>query len=338
MKLKKKVLTTTLAASLMLGSISGFPLSSQGFMNKLGLSPTAVEAAAAQSYFDDILVELKKDAQGVAKIKAVSADIRAALEVETDSYFAAFVTPVMNKINAELGDAPGSNEDMGRALFEIIASLAYPLGDDNGTEVNYWEAAIEQPQLRAFVKRIVTLAGGAPFEEADLKDYIAAFEAALVNSLNLEALIELFTSDGNMKGALFTLATDAYDAIADTTKLGGIFDDLDITGDDLLDAYKNIAVEFDQGGSGILSLGAALGRAQLDYSQTVTNSGLTLTPKLAYKGFTIPNSLLNWKVVDTGSKISYDSTEKAFKLDSSASSATVTIEARDSVSGQDLLA
>lgn len=341
MKFRKKVLATTVAASLVLGSISGLPLSTQGALNKLGIHTAIVQAADTGdlSRFDALFTELNKDSTARSKMAAIHAQINADLAVESGLFFADLVAPVLDKINVALtgeSKTPLTSEEAIN-LFVIVARAAYPLDSVSGEDVNYWHTMINNPSLRGFINKIALLGGAdsedgkkADFDLADIIAYVDALEEALRKEIDPSKLIEKFTDEGGLRDALRATVNAAFDTAANKTKLGGIFKTIGITGDDLMKSLVNIGSHYDGDGAGIIAMGSAVVRTQLQYSETVENNGRTVKPALKFGNLGLHEVLADWIVWSASSSnhISYDKADKAFKLASSSDSSTATIEAR----------
>lgn len=343
MKLRKKVLATTVAASLMVGSISGLPLSTQGALAKLGISAPIVQAAETGdfSYFQQFINELNKDAAGRAAMIAINEHINADRNDDTysDSFYADMVDPIVKKVINRIEEALDvevveGNDDFGVMLFEVISKIMYPIhSDDSSNEAVHWEQVIAEPHYRGLVNQLAKLAtddplapGKSDFDLPDIVAYGEALEQALQEQLNMTNLLELISGfeRGNVLEALRTAVNNAYNNVSDT-KLGAILNTIGVTADDLLKSMRNIAAHYDEDQAGLIAMGSAIARTQLNFTKTTENNGRTAKPSLKFQGLDIA-SILDWST--SSSQITFDKGAKAFQLASNVNSHSTTIEGR----------
>lgn len=192
MKLKKKVLTSTLAAGLVISSISGLPLSSKGVFDKLGVSVAHADGLPASANYLKLRMVKVYDAMSAddkAIVQAASTQVQG-LKNAYPSFDAAnlnLIAPVWTEIAGKIGtDAalyPAVTQENVLYLFLHLA-LNYD------TQLTFWESARTNPILRPVADQLLKLGGiddgidGVGFE--DVEHLAKGLEKSVKDTLNGE--------------------------------------------------------------------------------------------------------------------------------------------------------
>lgn len=239
MTMKKKLTVTTLAASIMFASIAGLPLSEQGLANKLGITAgvASADSPSFQDKLDGLRVELAKDAEGLAAVKATRDQIAAAVlanEITKDemkSLLGNIWTNISNK---------GVSVDVD-AIFELI----------NGLDLFYDDAAdtidnlLKKEGIREAIDALFADVEGAnTLTKQSVIDFQDASLTALKNNkLELLASVAVaFSDEGSsqdIKKALHKVITK--EILTKDLPISNFLEHYTITLGDLNDAQNRIA-------------------------------------------------------------------------------------------------
>lgn len=296
MKFQKKVLTTSIAATLALGSVTGLPLSSKGLLDKLGVQ-TALAAnvipAPVSAKITTAAAELAKDTAGQAAVNAAQAKLSA-----LDTTKATYIPEVWSKVQVKLGDSPNYPALTQQSLLKLIKQLSL---DPNGLE-----AAIANPDNREVLSQLASLAGkngsGNSYTAADLTDFGNAFKAELDKQIKANILnLATFTNPAKAREFLQGVLANV---LAQDLKISDLLNYYDIKASDLISGYARITQEADPDNQAQLALAAAYARTKITFDgSAISNSGRELTPKLTIWGVDIA-LLATW--TSSNPKITYN--------------------------------
>jgi hypothetical protein len=343
MTMKKKIAITTMAASLVLGSIAGLPVSNKGVSTGVAYA-AALPDASLLNKFNGIHTELVKDTAGQAavrlarnKIDALSADTGTLATARKTELAAQIWSKVSTKINAS--SSPGDYSDINAvAIFNVVSQLAIAY-DSTGSDLT---AAITNPTQRIIVNKLAKLAGLTNgLDDITLNDFNLFYDAVIssLETNKASILAAAISTDpyANTKAAVKTAITDSV-ITPNALKVSQVLKGLNITVTDIMDVKDRFdAYADDSQGNAKIATESAMLRYVIStfnssnwgyYELSRSNDGRSLTP--GFKVSSLPiSSLLDW-VVTSGSDVSF--TNGSFVLANNAISAsTVGIAARDKI-------
>ncbi|WP_375103862.1 S-layer homology domain-containing protein [Paenibacillus sp. RS8] len=236
MTLKKKLVVSTLAASMVAASVAGLPLSSKGLANQLGLSNVAAAATSNSSAdlkarAEKLYAQITKESDK-ATLRALRDEVSALTSAELKEIF----TPLRGKL-----DLSTTQEDTVFALFQDVSSLYY--------DPEYTDAKdILNNQEYIDVLKVIAEKGGVSSLTVD-DIYAAVFGdnglekklVALVSGKTKEQLLELVTSS-TVQDELVNSAIDAVlsqTAGPDALKISTVLNNLSISSADVKTVLNN---------------------------------------------------------------------------------------------------
>ncbi|WP_010276914.1 S-layer homology domain-containing protein [Paenibacillus senegalensis] len=298
--MKKKVVASTLAASLVLGSLSGLPLSQQGLLQKFNLSDSAYAAALPS---DEVINQIKKiyaqlNESELTALNAALSKIRQLEPAENTN----LITPLWSKIEAAM-DNPANYPDLTeRNIVWLIQQLAITY-DENLSEL---ERVRTDPQVRKILVQLAQLAGVSGIELTDLDAFQKQLDASLKASFkeNLPEILAGLVSGKFEESWSVAFKGAAEGLLAENLKISEVAKKLDITAADLEAVRKLWTSEIDADYAVQKILGGAFLRNEAQFTSAIQNNGRTLVPNLKLFGIDlgqIPGSsqIISWEVVSS---------------------------------------
>lgn len=313
----RNMVTASLAATLVLGSLADLPLSQKGLMETLGVGSAYASNAVLPPSVTSVKTELEKDSAGKAAVDAAFTRLQALTD-------AAYIQEVWTKIQKKKGAATDYPSLTNTRLLELFKKLTFT--------TEGLEAAIADPANRQFMLELATLAGmngsGNDFTNADATDFTNALKDELEAQIKAD-LLKLTTFLTNPAEAKTFLTDVLANVLAKPElKLSVLVGKYDITAEDMMAVYTKINNEVDPNNTAQKALAAAYARTKVDFDSTTADYGRELTPQLMVWGINIA-SAVTWKVVEDNSKIAYNNTIKKFTTTGAYNEAiTVHIEGR----------
>ncbi|MFD0680799.1 MULTISPECIES: S-layer homology domain-containing protein [unclassified Paenibacillus] len=301
--MKKKVMASTLSASLVIGSIMGLPLSSSGVLEKVGIS----KAYAATPGLENITNELVNihsflwSEDEKAPIRAVRDNLAGLTDVS-------LVSEITTAIDVKIGSNTNTYDKLTHAnILKLFSSLGL-FFNTSSTELTN---ALNDPEIRAILGQLAQLSGTTldALSVQDAADFALAVNAAISAQLGAKSFVELgliATSQQLMKEEIKTAITTV---VAGNNKLSVVFRNLDIqAGDVSAVASKIMDVVDDAQRSGTTMIALALLRSKVVVAQTgeYPPNSRTQTYTVAVLGKTMPDVLTLTTDVSTGT-VKYES-------------------------------
>ncbi|TCM92818.1 S-layer family protein [Paenibacillus sp. BK033] len=275
MTIKKKLIVSTIAASMAATAFAGIPLSSKGLAEKLGFNNTAYAAAAFPNtdivnYANKLYAALDSVDGGLEAVRALRTKF-AALD-ETDLKYIA--VPITSEVNLKLGaDFSSEDKDAVAGLVSDIIAFTY---DPNLTELETIR------NTKAYRDVLLELAAGAGLKTEELEaltvddvaEYFLAFQEkliGLIEDLGADNLTELLLvlNDDTKRAELIE---EAFTAL----KSEGLLVQKILSGYHITPLDLSIVVQRVQekvGKDAILSAGAALYLAIQKMNETTSPGG-----------------------------------------------------------------
>ncbi|WP_309120839.1 S-layer homology domain-containing protein [Paenibacillus sp.] len=332
--MKKKVLKTTVAASLVFGSIAGIPLSHKGIQELFG-TPVASASLSenplppeANAWLERVLnVYSKLTAEEQAEVKQLSLDLANNSVSSGNEYL---VEPLVEFINAKQDD---ENEINAFETLAVVASFSLMLSSDQETLSKGLNTLRENGDFRAWISRIlagsgVSLDGENGLDVSDFAEFLSASQSAVINQFDLEKALVYLNAHKNGKllteqrGALKADLKAAYvsvigdsnlkisKALAYYTSQPG---EKTALAEALADTALNYLDKFDSDAKATTAILKGVVRSEAKLAST--SGGVELTPRLTIFGEDI-SSYVNWGVETPESYISFSGGK--FVLSSSA--------------------
>ncbi|MEK8126910.1 S-layer homology domain-containing protein [Paenibacillus filicis] len=296
--MKKKILATTVAASLTVASFAGLPLSQKGLFEKAGFGSTAHAAT-----LDDVEAKLKLlqsylDWEEGEKAAVEAADAK--LKTLTDPALVELLTKKL----VDDGDK--------KAVLKLFTQLDPFFKTNKASLVAY----LNNKEVRATLTKLQEAADVDLLQSEvttdDVLNYVSLFQSELLTRLataDIESLAKLATND---KEELKKIVKESAQAVLDRdNKFNDLLKGLEIGAEELAQTSLNFIKEVDPENAAVYSLGLAALRykiAQSSNSSYSTSSG-TYSISFDVKGIKIPDSLLEvgFTPSDRGVAVSYNS-------------------------------
>ncbi|MBP3964832.1 S-layer homology domain-containing protein [Paenibacillus lignilyticus] len=323
MTVRKKLVVTTIAASLVAGSLAGVPLSNKGLAQQLGLSNIAAAATPTEDQFMDRLDAIHdaliagKDAQSVRDLRTqIGALTFAADNDAIDPLWAYVPAPVKNDTNKEL-------------LFDTFQALGSIMYSTRNEEIT---AIRSDADLQAALVQLATITGTTKLTVNDLLAFVDAVETAAVESVQTNLGDLLDDESGSLAVALIKAGVNKVldnNTLEVSKVLNWFKDETDATKEEFADGLaatlENVTTELPAGEAATKALVVAFVRAETVNSFTTTDSGRTHTYTLTLKGITIPNALLTWSA---SGDVNVEVVAGKVTLASTATTGTAVIQAK----------
>jgi S-layer homology domain. len=271
MTIRKKLIVSTIAASVAATAFAGLPLSNKGLAEKLGFNTTAYAAAAFPSAgIVDYANKLRAALVATSGLKAVQ-DLRTEIQGLTKNDLKSIASPITSKVTTELGASFDDNDK--QAVADLVLDVISITYDPNLTEL---ERIRNTDKYRAVLAKLAVGAGFTAQQVDDVTvDEVAQYfftlqekVAGILNGLSTEQLFAAL----NDSIAREALIQQAFEALS-TEKLvvQDIFDAYEITTTDLKNVVLNAQGKVDS--TVVLKAATALYGAYLKMNETPTTPG-----------------------------------------------------------------
>jgi hypothetical protein len=217
MNFKKKAIVTTLAAALAVTPLAGLPLSTQGALDKLGLSNVAMAASlnsTVNTELNNIHSNLATDDERSAvraardNLKTLGADL-SDVNLVSDVW-----QLIQNKITLSGKSYPDLSDQKLLGLISSLGSVSY--SSDGSTLSAY----LHDPANFAFIQALADLAGlTGGLTVQDAADFAAALQTAYANQINDTAKITLAAASGTAQDFIRTITKSALVEVMQNSSL-----------------------------------------------------------------------------------------------------------------------
>ncbi|MFC5446791.1 S-layer homology domain-containing protein [Paenibacillus aestuarii] len=344
MTMKRKAAITTLAASMMLSTFAGLPLSQGGLLSKLGVANVALATPADSSSLLNQLIglrsELERDTDGITAVQDVAAYVQSNMSALPTDKQRELTNEIWSKVNAK---APGLDYS---AVFQLINSFDL-FFNGSADEIS---AIIDNPDYRAALDELFVSVGLPGIDEpAGLKKSdVISFQQAVLQALRnnkseiVSAMSAAFAGGTVDKEAIInqinTIVT--RDVLSQNLLISQLLNKYGITLGDLNVVQNRIAgyIEAQTGGevkakNARTAIESAAVRyllnGNIQYAKDSTSTAFAEKPTLTVLGVKVPAGFLSWSAA-SNSGISFNGT--AFVLTGSTA-ATAQVKARDTKFG-----
>jgi len=323
---KKKLVVSTIAASMAMTAFAGIPLSTKGLAEKIGIVQVAEAATFSNPTFvskvNKIHAALEKNESGQASVRAVR-DFIASDEFTFASY-GSIIDPVWSKISSD--NRLGANDKI--KLFDIFKAVFSLTYDPTFSEL---EALKEEHE--EFLKGLATQVDGVDnLTVNDLVDFGLLVEQTISSQLAAKSTIELsliLANENNERNDLLkdVLAKARANTTNNFSKVLQGWDNNDVpeknvTTDDLLSVYTGFVTALNAKQVNFEAAAKALTLAYIRAEGTGSVSNTAASFSVFGKNIT---SLLQWE--SSNASIVIDNTPENRGKVTVKSSATTTIKA-----------
>ncbi|WP_171653305.1 S-layer homology domain-containing protein [Paenibacillus foliorum] len=265
--MKKKVLASTLSASLVLGSIMGLPLSSSGVLEKVGIS----KAYAATPGMESITNELVKihsflwSEEEKSSLRAVRDNLLGLTKSDAN---VSLVSEVASKVNAKVISSGSTYDKLtDKNILKLFSSLGL-FFNTSDTELNN---ALNDPEMRSILGQLAELSGTSldSLSVQDAAEFALAVNAAVSAQLGKKDFAELALIANDQQLMKAEIKTAITTVIAGANKLSVVLRTLDIQAGDVSAVANKIIDKVDDAkhsGSSVIAL--ALLRTKVTVAQT----------------------------------------------------------------------
>ncbi|WP_159882499.1 S-layer homology domain-containing protein [Paenibacillus puerhi] len=296
--MKKKILATTVAASLAVASFAGLPLSQKGLFEKLGFSNAAHAAT-----LDDVAAKLQKlqsylDWEPGEKAAVEAADAK--LKGLSDVSLVSLLTTELNE-----------KEDK-EAVLKLFTQLDPFFGTNKDTLIAY----LNKSEVRATLQKLQEAAGvdlkQSEVSTNDVLSYAYSFQSKLLEKLQDADFISLGKLAAQDKAELKKIVKEAAEAVlSESNKFNKLLAGLGIGAEEIAETSLKFIDEVDPEHQAVYSLGLAALRYKVDKSiSNVESSSVNGTYKFNFNvaGIKVPAKLLEvgFTPADRGVTVSYD--------------------------------
>ncbi|MFS0725648.1 S-layer homology domain-containing protein [Paenibacillus sp. 1P07SE] len=333
MKWKTKVVTATVAVSLVGSSLAGIPLSSKGLAELTGIQAAYAEE---RPFFSEAFLEriraihagLHIDEQDVLDVRALRDEIRTLTYEEHGSA----IDPIWNKLADDLPE--DEHETIKQSLFEFVTAVGGIWYDPNLTDL---EAIRNDPQYR---QALVAVAAAAGYGEQtdltvpDIFEFIfgsegkrgveGEFRAQLSGRSSAE--LALLLADETRRNALLRSSLAAVLRDTGNYRVSAILGELGVNEQDIIATSMNFRQTLQNEVSGIEAMVFAYLRSEAQESVEVSPNGKRHTFSLSVFGIEVPRIALEWSKVSEGGNLEI-SPSGVVTLINNARSGTATIRA-----------
>ncbi|SEC11501.1 S-layer homology domain-containing protein [Paenibacillus sp. GP183] len=336
MTMKKKLAITTMAASLVLGTLAGFPVINKGSVSTGVAYAATLPDATLLDKFNGIHAELAKDTVGQAAVRLARKKIDELsnnLGPEASLKKAQLIAPIWTRVIAKITNPPypGNYSDINEAaIYNVFSKLAITY-DSTGSDLT---AALNNLSLRNTVNKLETLAGVAGgLNDITLNDFNLFYDA-VINSLKTSSILVAASSDAPPYAPTKAAVKTAIDSVlSSNTNVSKVLTNLSITASDIMAVRDNFDAYADPQGQAKIATESAILRYIIStksnyFDLSRSSDGRSLTPGFNVSNLPISN-LLDWEVT-SGSNVSF--TNGSFVLANSVNTATIVgIAARDKI-------
>lgn len=307
LKIKRKVIISSLATALVVGSLSGLPFRSGGLGDTIGIHSTA-HAAEVKVLAAGAGLQSKMS----AAFETLTVDEKALVQVARDSLEALthdpkLVAEVWDQIaNNDLSDKPNVNEENLFEMFRVLALAAYG-------ETSHLDELKEGGDLHNFLVDLGAAAGETLTYE-DIDTFADALESGVIGSGDVWLV-------KSRKDLAQLVRNQVLVTFANTNlKLSKAFANLGVQGTDFLTVKNHFAAKTAGYDDANLAMMLGLVRSDLEFVSTKSSDGreLTLALKSRTHGINLPSAFIEWTV--SGANLSIGDDGKTVVLASSAGS------------------
>lgn len=306
MKINRKVIISSLATALVVGSMSGFPFRSGSLGETVGIHSTA-HAAEVKVLAAGTGLQSKMS----AAYETLTTEEQALVQAARDSldgltHDSKLVAEVWDKIaENDLSDASNVNEQNLFGMFKVLAQAAY--GDTGHLN------RLKDGDLHSFLVDLGAAAGETLTYE-DFDAFADALESGVMGSVDVWLV--------KSRADLAQLVSNQVIATFNNTslKLSTVFAKLGVQGMDFLAVKSHFAAKTAGYNDANLAMMLGLVRSDLEFVGTKSSDSreLTLTLKSRTHSINVPNAFIEWTV--SGANLSIGSDGKSVVLASSAGS------------------
>lgn len=333
MKWKSKVVTATLAVSLVGSSLAGIPLSSKGLAELIGVSTVK---AAEQPFLSESFLErmraihagLHVDEQDVLDVRRLRDEIRTLTYAQHGSA----IDPIWNKLADDLPEA--EHEFIKRQLFEFVVAVGSIYYDPNLKDL---EAIRNKPEYRQALVAVAAAAGYGDQTDLTVPDIFAfifgsegkrgvegEFRAQLAGRSSTE--LALLLVDETRRNALLRSSLAAVLRDRDGYTVSAILGKLGVTEQDIIETSMNFRRILQHESEAVEAMAFAYLRSEAKATTTASADGRRHTLKLTILGIEVPSVALEWSKVSAGGNLQV-SPSGVVTLTGNATTGTATIRA-----------
>ncbi len=334
--MKKKLVVSTMAASLVFSSLAGLPMSTQGLLEKIGVSTAQ---AAAPTGVKTITDELNKiysylwTDEEKAPISQARAELNALGNNDSNLALVSEVTSRVNKKISESDDSGQFDQLSEKNILKLFSSLglffnAEGITDEKGDGTGLQDALVRK-ELRPILKQLAILGGVNP-KDLTIDDAVAfatATEAALkgqIANLSFEQLAMLAAKEKDMKDIIKAAASNVMDN--KTLKFSKVLSNIGITVEDVTAVTNKIvgAVDKDRAATTNIAIALLRSEANTTFARTSDYSENSLKQKYQFTilGKALPN-ILKWTSSNARISASYEEGKVALSMNVSGLETTV---------------
>ncbi|UQZ84347.1 Endo-1,4-beta-xylanase A precursor [Paenibacillus konkukensis] len=343
MTMKKKLVVSTVAASLVFSSLAGLPVSTKGLLEKLGVG--AEVAQAATPGLNTIVNELNKVHSYVwtDDEKASISQARAQLNnLGNNAEDTALVSEVTTRINSKLSavEDPSEFDQLSDAnILKLFSALnvffTVEAIEENTEEGTSLADALVSKELRPVIKQLAKLGGSSKEDLSvqDAADFAIAVEAALKAQLadkDFDNLAKLATDVQAMKDIIKA----AVDSVMNNKalKFSTVLSNIGITVDDVAAVTNKIVAAVDPKREAATTIALALLRSEANTTFARTSDYIENSQTQNYQftilGKTLPNILV-WTSSNANIAVAYvEDSGKIKTTQTGTGSVTTTLEGK----------
>jgi len=332
-KWKSKVVTATLAVSLVGSSLAGIPLSSKGLAELIGVSTVhaAEQPFLSESFLERIRaihVGLHVDEQDVLDVRRLRDEIRTLTYAQHGSA----IDPIWNKLADDLPEA--EHEFIKQQLFEFVVAVGSIYYDPNLKDL---EAIRNKPEYRQALVAVAAAAGYGEQTDLTVPDIFAfifgsegkrgvegEFRAQLAGRSSTE--LALLLVDETRRNALLRSSLAAVLRDRDGYTVSAILGKLGVNEQDIIETSMNFRRILQHESEAVEAMAFAYLRSEAKATTTASADGRRHTLKLTILGIEVPSVALEWSKVSAGGNLQV-SPSGVVTLTGNATTGTATIRA-----------
>ncbi|WP_157272954.1 S-layer homology domain-containing protein [Paenibacillus daejeonensis] len=333
MKWKSKVVTATVAVTLVGSTLTGIPLSSKGLAE---LTSVSVAYANERPFFSESFLErmraihagLHIEEQDVLDVRRLRDEIRTLTYEE----HGAAIDPIWNKLADDLPEA--EHATIKQNLFEFVTAVGGIWYDPNLTDL---EAIRNDPDYRSALVAVASAAGYGDQTDLTVPDIFefifgsegkrgveGEFRAQLAGRSSTE--LALLLADETRRNALLRSALGVVLRDTNTYTVSAILSELGVNEQDIIDTSLNFRQTLQHENAAIEAMAFAYLRSEAKEEVQVSANGRRHTFKLSILGIEVPSLALEWSKVSEGGNLEI-SPSGVVTLIGNANSGTATIRA-----------
>ncbi|WP_281885442.1 S-layer homology domain-containing protein [Paenibacillus sp. YYML68] len=322
--MKNKVIASTVAASLALGSFAGLPLSTNGLLEKLGVSTAHAESSAT---VDSVAVRLQQyqaflwEEERVQSIRDARAELKNVTDVE-------LVRPLTEKIKGSKVSATSSAR-----ILKLFARLGLFFNTNSASAYEYLNDAEVRETLEALAKNADTSLSDPELTVQDAVDFAMKVQDEVLDELKSQSLLEL-ASLANDKVKIKAFIKEAIaDVLADDNAFSNVLKHQNtedpINADDVAQVIVNLIDAVDPEREAVENIALSVLRYEANTSIKHGDSGKEeYSLSFNVLGIEVPAALMKWEFVPSST------TDKTITVDGTKDSkVTVKLSSVGEVSG-----